>query len=563
MPNTRIPSVSFGHQYGRDAFTRDSSGDNPISRTSAYLPAGRKTQMTIDLRNEVGRENMYTFAEAGMGIRSRPRLIADRVTDPYVNYLKNTGQLADTNTVAILRRMVSRLGKPALAQQLGNPQQYVSHGFDHSERVAEYMDKIANAHPEIESAAASKYNISPHLARFLFHVLAHWHDVGYPDLDSRPKSTHGLTSASLFSDNLVDQLGPLIRRENGRSDQALQDMRKAIQLHSADVSVEHYPINVKTDRGSLLTQNVNALRALLDHYSTSSRRSHRISAIEVQGHDAGTIEKQITDMLKTRSGSQSIKVTAREDRPEYAGRPASLDKRNQVKVGLRYTEQELTENPFAIIRLADNLDMTAGRLSPLQRTTAFRTMYWKLGDQGPIARTLSALNGLDGKNTSDVPDILRGLRQAASGGASTDVDSSILSGVAGRLAPNAIRDLDASAARRLLIRSTVDSVLDSPVAQSLSEPERSSLREVGYRLNGESILHFGGCEAIETVDVKPEKIVVTVNEPLYRRLNEVKSPDGTGIGEYQIERARQALSSLTINGERPVIEVVGRTARGA
>lgn len=506
---------------------------------------------------------MYTFAEAGMGIRSRPRLIAERVTDPYVNYLKNTGQLADTNTVAILRGMVSRLGKPALAQQLSNPQQYVSHGFDHSERVSEYMDKIANAHPEIEAATASKYKISPHLARFLFHVLAHWHDVGYPDLNSRPKSTHGLASASLFSDNLVDQLGTLIRRENGEADQALLDMRKAIQLHSADVNVEHYPINVKTDRGSLLTQNVDALGKLFDHYSTASRRSHRISAIAVQGRDAAAIEKQITGMLKTRMLPRSIKVTARQDKPEYAGRPASLDTRNEVKVGLRYTEQELTKNPFAIIRLADNLDMTAGRLSPLQRTTAFRTMYWKLGDHGPIARTLFALNRLDGKNTSDVPDILRGLRQAASGSASTDVDSRILSGVAERLAPDAIRDLDALAARRLLIRSTVDSVLDSPVAHSLSEAERSSLREVGYRLNGESILHFGGCEAIETIDVKPEKIVVTVNDPLYRRLNDVKSPDGTGIGEYQIERARQALSSLTINGERPVIEVVGRTAGGA
>jgi hypothetical protein len=153
---------------------------------------------------------------------------------------------------------------------------------------------------------------------------------------------------------------------------------------------------------------------------------------------------------------------------------------------------------------------------------------------------------------------LRTLQSEATGGRSSDVESTILADVADRFAPGATHDLDASAARRLLIRTTVDSVLTSPIALGLSEVERASIREVGYRLNGESIGHFGGCEAVEKVDVKPGKVIVTVSEPAYRKSNEAKDPAGIGIGEYQIERARQAFSSLTINGKRLVVEVVGR-----
>jgi hypothetical protein len=69
---------------------------------------------------------------------------------------------------------------------------------------------------------------------------------------------------------------------------------------------------------------------------------------------------------------------------------------------------------------------------------------------------------------------------------------------------------------------------------------------------------IGGCEAIENVEATPGKIIVTVNEPMYRRSNELKDSDGIGIGEYQIERARRAFSRLTIKGEHPVVEVVAR-----
>ncbi|GAB2883256.1 hypothetical protein GCM10027093_18130 [Paraburkholderia jirisanensis] len=503
---------------------------------------------------------MQTFPESARGISAtKPRLIAHHVVEPYVGYLRDSGQLADQHAIETIRNIVGQLAKPALAQHQGSPQQYVSHGFDHSNRVAGYIRKIVDAYPEIEEAAAKKYNISSELARFLFQTLAHWHDIGYPDLNSRPKSTHGLSSASRF-DDIRDQLGTVIRRENGRVDEALTDMRKAIQLHSADVDVEHYPINVKTDRGAILTSDADSLKRLLDHYSISSLRPHRVLEIDIRGTHAKEIEKQANDILKARSFDHPVKVTADENKCDYAGRPASLDRNNEVKVGLRYTEQELTENPFAVIRLADNLDMAVDRLSPLQRSAVFRAIYWKLGDRGPIGRALSELSKLDGNDTSEVPAILRNLRGAAAASKSLDIDSSILFDVAMQFMANAVYGLNATAARRLLVRATTDSVLRSPAARDLSQAERGSLREIGYRLNGESVCHFGGCEAIENVEIKPGKVVVTVNVPVYRRANELKDPAGVGIGEYQIERARQAFASLTINGKRPVIEVVERNA---
>jgi hypothetical protein len=120
--------------------------------------------------------------------------------------------------------------------------------------------------------------------------------------------------------------------------------------------------------------------------------------------------------------------------------------------------------------------------------------------------------------------------------------------------------LNAAPASRLLVRVTTDSVLRSPIARSLSKAERASLREIGYRLHGESLCHFGGCEAIASVEIKRGKVVVTVNEPVYRKSNQLTDSAGVGIGEYQIERARRAFASLTINGKRPVIEVVERNA---
>ena len=553
-------SASLGHLSDGELFRPLSTDDNLTRPAPANLVALRRTDLMVELRKQVGPENMQTFSGSARGISSsRPRLIAHHVVEPYVGYLRDSGQLADPRAVETVRNIVGQLGKPALAQHQGSPQQYVSHGFDHSNRVVGYIRKIIDAYPEIEEGAAKKYNISRELAGFLFQTLAHWHDTGYPDLKNRPKSTHGLSSASRF-DDIRDQLGSLIRRENGRVDEVLTDMRKAIQLHSADVDVEHYPINVKTDRGSLLASDVDSLRRLLDHYSSSSRRPHQVLEIDIRGTHAKEIEKQVDDILKSRSFDHPLKLTADEDKSDYAGRPASLDRNNDVKVGLRYTEQELTENPFAVIRFADNLDMAADRLSPLQRSAVFRMIYWKLGDQGSISHTLSELGKLDSNNTSEVPAILRNLRGQAAASKSLDIDSSILFDVATQFTPNAVYGLNAAAARRLLVRATTDSVLRSPAARGLSQAERARLREIGYRLNSESVWHFGGCEAIENVEIKPGKVVVTINGPVYRRSNEVKDSAGVGIGEYQIERARQAFASLTIKGKRPVIEVVERDA---
>jgi hypothetical protein len=553
-------SALLGHLHDGELFRPLSTDDNLTRPSSANLAALRRTDLTVGLRRQVGPQNMRTFPESAPDISaSKPKLIAHHVVEPYVGYLRDSGQLADRRAVDTVTNIVSQLGKPALAQHQGSPQQYVSHGFDHSNRVAGYIRKIVDAYPEIEEAAAKKYKISRELARFLFQTLAHWHDIGYPDLKSRPKSTHGLSSASRF-DDIRDQLGSLIRRESGRVDEALSDMRKAIQLHSADVDVEHYPIKVKTDRGSLLTSDVDSMGRLLDHYSGSSRRPHRVLEIDIRGTHAKEIEKQANDVLKSRPLEHPIKVTADDGKSDYAGRPASLDSNNEVKVGLRYTEQELTENPFAVIRLADNLDMAEDRLSPLQQSAVFRAIYWKLGDRGPIGQALSELGKLDGANTSEVPVILRKLRGAVAASKSLDIDTSILFDVARQVTPNAIYGLNAAAASRLLVRVTTDSVLRSPIARSLSQAERASLREIGYRLHGESLCHFGGCEAIASVEIKRGKVVVTVNEPVYRKSNQLTDSAGVGIGEYQIERARRAFASLTINGKRPVIEVVERNA---
>jgi hypothetical protein len=526
--------TSFAHLPDSPSIPSDSMDDNLTRPTPGKQAAMLKTEMAGDLRNQIGRENLRTFS-SGDPRTSPPRsgLIAERILDPYVKYLSDSGKLADRDAVENVATLVRQLAGPALAQQIGNPQQYVSHGFDHSERVAAYTDKFINAYPEIAHSAATKYGISPTLARLLFQVVAHWHDVGYPDLKGRPKPTHGLTGAAKF-DSVAEPLKRLVvndirsvnrenptvassrltGNENRRADAVFADMRKAILLHSGDVNAESYPINVKTNRGALLVSDAGALSALLDHYENKSRVKPEVLSIEIRGKHVKALEGQVKDLVANRPAEKAIKVSAHEDKVDFRGRPAALEKNNQVKVGIRYTELDLTKNPFAVIRPADNLDMAADRLSSPQRSAAFRAMYWKLGDQGPIAKALADLSQLNRDDRSKVPDVLRSLRGARTSNNVDAPDASILS-VTERLDPDTIHRLDASSARGLLIGATVDGILRSPLAAGLSEGERVDLGKIGRYLNGESIRHFGGCEAIENIDVERGKVIVTVNKPLF------------------------------------------------
>jgi hypothetical protein len=570
--------TSLAHVPDRPSINTESIDDNLSSPTPAGLAAMLKAELANDLRSQIGWENLRTFSSGGVGHSpARTGLIAERIVGPYVTYLRDSGQLANRDVVENVKALVHRLAGPALAQQIGNPQQYVSHGFDHSERVASYTDRFINAYPEIARSAVTKYGISSTLARLLFQIVAHWHDVGYPDLKGRPKPTHGLTGAAKF-DSVSEPLKRLIANDsrsvssgkclvattgrstsnaNSRTDTIVADMKKAILLHSGDVNAESYPIKVKTSHGALLVSDVDALSALLDHYATASRVRPEVSNIEIRGEHARALEGQVKNLLARRPAEGGIEVSACEDKVDFRGRPTALEKNNQVKVGIRYTELDLTKNPFAVIRPADNLDMAADRLSSPQRSAAFRAMYWKLGDQGPIAKALADLSQLNRDDRSKVPDVLRSLRSARTSKTVDAPDASILS-VTERLDPDTIHRLDASSARGLLIGATVDGILRSPLAAGLSEGERVDLGKIGRYLNGESIRHFGGCEAIENIDVERGKVIVTVNKPLFDKLNAVKDPDGTGIGAYQIARAKQALSSLDIDGARPAIEVVGR-----
>lgn len=86
----------------------------------------------------------------------------------------------------------------AFDQHLDNPEQYVSHGFDHSINTANYTREVLKMNPEIVLAAQEKYHITAGEAQFMLETIALLHDCGYPCIGCKAKSVHGISGADLM-----------------------------------------------------------------------------------------------------------------------------------------------------------------------------------------------------------------------------------------------------------------------------------------------------------------------------------------------------------------------------
>ena len=107
---------------------------------------------------------------------------------------------------AVQTKLIEHMKKYALQQQIDNPEQYVSHGFDHTLRVKAKMEMVMEMNPKIVDAIMQKYNLPPEKARMLAQVLAVYHDFGYayvpngPDRKPLRKALHAVTGAEIASD---------------------------------------------------------------------------------------------------------------------------------------------------------------------------------------------------------------------------------------------------------------------------------------------------------------------------------------------------------------------------
>ena len=63
----------------------------------------------------------------------------------------------------------------AVDQHLNDPENYVSHGFNHSLNVVKYTDQIMTAYPEIIDRVHWQYDVTPLQARFILRNVALLH----------------------------------------------------------------------------------------------------------------------------------------------------------------------------------------------------------------------------------------------------------------------------------------------------------------------------------------------------------------------------------------------------
>lgn len=512
----------------------------------------------------------------------------DTPTDPEAR------QTFDTAMTAHMQELVER----AFDQHLENPEQYVSHGFDHSLNVADYAKDIISTNEPIVTATAEKYGISASEAKFMLENIALFHDCGYPHVGAKAKAVHGIAGADLISSPKMQEIFKgLIQKPGAKIDSLNHDLRDAILFHSADKVEHHFSTKVRTTRGTFLTEGTE----LYDVISTFNDPEQNPAGIprditEIEVSDEAT-KKEIEDALTKaaadttqKTGVPPAHVTVTVVGEKFRGRFTDLRQDKDNRLGLEYSERDATADPLhAIIRLADNMDMRSTRFSETQREPAFRQIYTALGDNSDTSIAIQSLESIGKKAkkrvegardddekaqiTADTPRLLQEQLRAI---LASQPEYSI------RITPAQIASIrTAKEAEKLYKQALVDTILARDEHKSIPDATKAKIRDVALSQNSESMRHFGGCEAVKGVELKRSVesgeelsiVTVTVDRATFEQLNRTKIQERSldlagkthavlvGVGEYQIWRAEEAYQSILVDRKKVRVDVVDELGR--
>jgi hypothetical protein len=404
----------------------------------------------------------------------------------------------------------------AFDQHALNPEQFVSHGFDHTISVVRAAREVLDRNSVFVDAISMRYEVREDEARFLAETVAAFHDVGYPQLSGRPKVTHAVAGGMLMSSGHTrDMLRKLVKLPTKRHEEALfSDMRDAVLMHSADTVETQYDTRIRTTRGSFLVTREAVVEVYSRIMMEEVEQGHghaRIMRIEVPttlGKEERLLLQQEIKKAAVRIGEvpPAVKVVASEQ--AFMGRKAGFLREIPAgAVGLEYHPVDVSQQPLqAIVRIADNMDITANRFSPAQKTLAFQSIVEKIG----------MLSGEQFKDESRVGQIID------------------------------------------------DALREYPVGDTELEVR---VRHITSLLTPASFRHFAGSLPIKEVRLKGAGLVVVVDRAEYDRLNaltvnEDRIRDGVittrtiRVGEYQISRTADALRSVSVAGAPIMISVV-------
>lgn len=485
------------------------------------------------------------------------------------------GKEIDANKQANIEANLEFILKRAFDQHLDNPEQYVSHGFDHTLNVTSYIDKIVETNPNIIHKVSEKYGISDKEAQFLLRTVGFFHDFGYPvsEESGLGKASHGLSGADIItygkviSNNkeisLSENILTLLNAKNDKKEELIFDLRDSILFHSADKVEQSYGLKLKTSRGDFLLDNDNFLRV----YNTFSNQGDITTTVEniyVYAETEAEGKKIVKDLL---NGLETNQIYRKEDIEEisktivivekkFEGRKVDLVDKKDSLLGLEFSEVVLTKSPLqAIIRLADNMDMQTNRFSEIQNQPLFKAFYRALGDENSefFERNadIESANNADELEKliiyhenqitkEDIDSINLRLEVLRKGSTSDKNWSNLLDGYWKELIFNQI--------------------LNSHDVSSLTDQQIEEVKKIALLQNSQSYRHFGGCEPIKDILIDSKGVHIKFDTDIFNELNKTKVEEKVvdnltgekiivkiGIGEYQIWRMLAAYASIRFN----------------
>lgn len=421
--------------------------------------------------------------------------------------------------------------KLAFDQHYDNPEQYVSHGFDHSINVANYTRSVLALNPEIVAATAQKYHISNGEAEFVLETVALLHDCGYPCVGCRAKSVHGISGADLVLP-LRPMFDKMITSAGANKELLFNDFRNSILFHSADKIEQAFTSKIMSTMGTFLADHRNVVQIMSNFYDPAKnpiKQPRYVTEIFVQN---AAMRDEIEKNLKAARQDLVKKVGAMPpDAPKitihnglFHGRFADLEHNKDRLLGLEFTMTDLLKDPLTMIRLVDNMDMSVTRFSPVQNEGAFRFIYNRLGDNQAVSQFSQALEHLE----KEVDHALRPHADAlkrAGHAKKEELDKAIahltqavfieqLTKLKEKATPNDpfiklvsahIKDADIKKlqhvkdARHLLNKAVIEATFELDAYAHLPPERRDEIHHIAMPLSSADVRHFGGCEAVRGV----------------------------------------------------------------
>ncbi len=490
---------------------------------------------------------------------------------------------------------MQELATRAFDQQLDNPEQYVSHGFDHTINVADHVRTMYTNDPHLLEVTAKKYGLSLGEAQFMLENVAIFHDFGYSKLEAQSaKAVHSVAGAEIvYTDKVKKMFGGLITTSSAKKDIMMHDLRDAVLFHGADKVEQKYEAKIQTKEGLFLSlANSQEVVKIISQFSETAFAKEGISpsSLEIHVKNPQTRDKLISLLkevyaqkhLQIELPTVTVETTTKETGSSdgYAGRKIDLTPGDKL-LGLEKVTADASDSPMLFaIRMADNMDMLPNRFSEIQRLSAFREVIRKFGD--PRQRESQILRLLESHSVppEQIIDQINQYLKTTTTLESIPGDEDLIE-LGGTLEESGAQDEKTPKNRNKTVEEAWKKYLIKKTMRNhpeLTPEQQEKLLSIGSAQNTEAFRHFGGCEAIQSVEFVNKdglpQVRIIVDRQKYDELKDImvteKTFDENGnvypidvnIAYYQIWRAHEAYKNNTYNGQPVGIVVSDENGNG-